>query len=94
MERDITLGTRTELSSDIAQALWAAMQDDDGLAEDYVEYAVLHALTHLRNQGFHQMLERDRRERFLLRLEDARDRLDGEADEQARRWMTYLEPPF
>lgn len=83
-----------ELRDETAQALWAAMHDDDDLASEYVDFALLHALTHLRNDRFHMHLTEEGRTRFLINLEALRDTMEEIVDDNAARWMSYCEPPF
>jgi hypothetical protein len=82
------------VSDALCQALWAAMHDDDDLVSDYIELAVIHALTHLVRECSASWYTPERWARIHEYLEMARRTAKTTEEEIVRRFYTYAEPPF
>lgn len=82
------------LPSVTAQALWAAMHDDDELAEDYVNLAVIHALNHLLRDADRKWYTTSCWKRFVLNLQEARSGAIMNEEDMVERFQAYTEPPF
>lgn len=83
-----------EIPSETAQALWAAMHDDDDLAEDYVNLCIIHGLNHLIEDLNHNCWSTSELARVFSNLFAARERAREGEEEMAARWSAYCEPPF
>jgi hypothetical protein len=83
-----------QLSENVARAVWAAMHDDDDLAEDYVSIACVHALNHLVDHMGPEPYTTDEWERLRHHLRAARVDAQNREDEVVGRWNAYNEPPF
>lgn len=94
MAADTIPGVSVRILDECAQALWAAMADDDGLANDYVDLCIVHGLTHFVNGGLIMHLTADQQWRLVHNLEDARRKCKAVEAEMAERWSSYGEPPF
>jgi len=94
MEAGTTPRVAVIIREDVAQALWTAMHDDDDLASDYADRAIVKALTVLADDGLLAQLSRDARARFWVNLDNAREDLRVGTEEMAARWYRYQEPPF
>lgn len=81
-----------ELSEDVCWALWAAMWDDDDLASDYAERAVVLALSMMRDSAFWKLVPLERRIRINDSLETAREKLIDSIEDAVSRWERYAEP--
>lgn len=94
MDRVTTPAIQVELRNDTAQALWAAMFDDDSMVDDYVNVAVIHALNHLLAEVRCSAWPRERYEAIVAHLKQAREAATLGGDDLADRFSTYAEPPF
>lgn len=79
---------------DVANALWAAMHEDDQLAEHYIDLCIVHGLTHFLEGTWGWRLTQEGQRKLINNLEEARRRLTASEDDFAEIWMDYAEPPF
>lgn len=77
-----------------SRALWAAMHDDDDLAEDYVNLCVIHGLNHLIEQVAMENYCHEQWARLQSNLHQARREACAIEDAMVRRWSEYGETPF
>ena len=94
MEVATTRRTSVALRDDVAQALWAAMMDDDDLASDYADRAIIKAITELVALMPPSCWGPKRFYHLMTNLEEAREAVRGGMEEMAERWHRYTEPPF
>jgi hypothetical protein len=85
---------RIRISDDLAQALWAAMHDDDDLAADYVELCVIHGLSHLVEDYSAAWYTPEKWARIHEYLERARRSARTGEEGMVARFHAYSEPPF
>jgi hypothetical protein len=83
-----------ELPNETAQALWAAMHEDDDLAEDYVNACVIHGLNHLIEDIPHTSWSDAELAKLFSNLFIARQNAMDQEKDVAQRWSSYCEPPF
>lgn len=95
MEESLRYDTvEVRITRTVAQALWAAMHEDDDLAEDYIEVCIVHGLNHLVQDVGPDPYSRDEWEKLRKNLQEARKQLELIEDGMVKRWNTYNEPPF
>ena len=94
MAVDTIQETTVAIALAAAHAVWAAMHDDDGLAADYIEVAICHALNHLVREFDMTVYSPSQRERIFTNLALLRERCKEKEGAMVKRWEVYSEPPF
>jgi predicted HD phosphohydrolase len=82
------------ICGEAARAVWAAMHDDDDLAEDYVNVCVVHGLNHLVEDLGPEPYTTEEWDRIRFNLRAAREVCKKGEEEMMKRWTLYNEPPF
>lgn len=94
MAVDTTQTVKVEITYETAQALWAAMHEDDGLASDYADLCIIHGLNHL----IAQVDTRHWSQRALAKVLDNLGQAKAQAvlreEDVVNRFVAYGEPPF
>lgn len=94
MAVDTTRRITVELEPEMARLLWAVMHDDDGLAHDYLQLAVVHAANHIMEDSRGRWWSREQFNRIRNLLVVARIKALQAEEEMVNRFTAYAEPPF
>lgn len=94
MDQDITLWTKVEIAPPVAQALWAALHNDDDLVGDYVNLAIVGAISRLVSDLGREAWTNDEYARIMETLGDARAYVVRSEDDMVKRFDAYKPVPF
>jgi hypothetical protein len=94
MAQATTRRTTVEITDATAQALWAAMHEDDDLASSYADLAVVAALSRYISDRLDDGLSEDARAKLYHNHGEARAAAMLREREMAKRFAAYCEPPF
>jgi hypothetical protein len=94
MRAGTTQRVKVELGDATAQALWAAMHEDDDLANQYADLCVVHGLRHLVQDMSSNAWTTAELVKLHSNLGEAAAQCLLREEEVAQRFASYSEPPF
>ena len=83
-----------ELGGATAQALWAAMHEDDDLAHCYADLCVIHGLKHITKDVSSRYWTTAELVKLHANLGQAVAEALAREGDVVQRWLAYSEPPF